>query len=230
MCSGAMLMSRVRRVCFAVPDPKMGCLGGATNAIIRQFVRRFDGELRDFEKAGVVLAVSNIVIALSQSELAQYAAWFDEFVIRGICDASHERAGSLTFLDASLKNEVMRIDFGGVGITRITRQLRGRRKLGQLAQALTRGGQVPLDGVGVDRRCGWRLLLLRLLLRRRGRGLSRRWRRRRARAARRGWLTARRRRARLCSRGLWSRGRRSRARCRRRRARRCRGSCRARAR
>jgi len=31
MCSGAMLMSRVRRVCFAVPDPKMGCLGGGSN-------------------------------------------------------------------------------------------------------------------------------------------------------------------------------------------------------
>ena len=31
MCSGAMLMARVKRVCFAVPDPKMGCLGGATN-------------------------------------------------------------------------------------------------------------------------------------------------------------------------------------------------------
>jgi len=31
MCSGAMLMSRVRRVCYALPDPKMGCLGGATN-------------------------------------------------------------------------------------------------------------------------------------------------------------------------------------------------------
>ena len=31
MCSGAMLMSRVQRVCYAVPDPKMGCLGGATN-------------------------------------------------------------------------------------------------------------------------------------------------------------------------------------------------------
>ena len=31
MCSGAMLMSRVRRVCYAVPDSKMGCLGGATN-------------------------------------------------------------------------------------------------------------------------------------------------------------------------------------------------------
>ena len=31
MCSGATLMSRVQRVCYAVPDPKMGCLGGATN-------------------------------------------------------------------------------------------------------------------------------------------------------------------------------------------------------
>lgn len=31
MCSGATLMARVQRVCYAVPDPKMGCLGGATN-------------------------------------------------------------------------------------------------------------------------------------------------------------------------------------------------------
>jgi tRNA(adenine34) deaminase len=30
MCSGAMVMSRVKRVCFAVPDPRMGCLGGAS--------------------------------------------------------------------------------------------------------------------------------------------------------------------------------------------------------
>jgi tRNA(adenine34) deaminase len=31
MCSGATLMARLKRVCYAVPDPKMGCLGGATN-------------------------------------------------------------------------------------------------------------------------------------------------------------------------------------------------------
>lgn len=31
MCSGAALMARVGRVVYAVPDPKMGCLGGATN-------------------------------------------------------------------------------------------------------------------------------------------------------------------------------------------------------
>ena len=31
MCSGAMIMSRMSRVVFAVRDPKMGCLGGAAD-------------------------------------------------------------------------------------------------------------------------------------------------------------------------------------------------------
>ncbi|MBE35747.1 MAG: tRNA-specific adenosine deaminase [Opitutaceae bacterium] len=31
MCSGATLMSRLKRVCYAVKDPNMGCLGGATD-------------------------------------------------------------------------------------------------------------------------------------------------------------------------------------------------------
>ena len=31
MCSGATLMARLKRVVFAVNDPKMGCLGGATD-------------------------------------------------------------------------------------------------------------------------------------------------------------------------------------------------------
>jgi tRNA(adenine34) deaminase len=31
MCAGATLMSRLKRVCYAVRDPKMGCLGGATD-------------------------------------------------------------------------------------------------------------------------------------------------------------------------------------------------------
>ena len=31
MCSGAMVMSRMTRVVYAVSDPKMGCLGGAMN-------------------------------------------------------------------------------------------------------------------------------------------------------------------------------------------------------
>ena len=31
MCSGAVIMSRIGEVHYAVPDPKMGCLGGATD-------------------------------------------------------------------------------------------------------------------------------------------------------------------------------------------------------
>ncbi len=38
MCSGAILMSRISRVYYAVSDNKMGCLGGATNLNdIKQF-------------------------------------------------------------------------------------------------------------------------------------------------------------------------------------------------
>jgi len=31
MCAGATIMSRLKRVCYALPDPKMGCLGGASS-------------------------------------------------------------------------------------------------------------------------------------------------------------------------------------------------------
>ncbi|MFW5883493.1 MAG: nucleoside deaminase [Verrucomicrobiota bacterium] len=31
MCSGAAIMARLGRVVYAMPDPKMGCLGGASN-------------------------------------------------------------------------------------------------------------------------------------------------------------------------------------------------------
>ncbi len=31
MCSGACIMSRIGRVVYGAPDPKMGCLGGAAN-------------------------------------------------------------------------------------------------------------------------------------------------------------------------------------------------------
>jgi len=38
MCSGAMLMSRLGRVVYGVPDPKMGCLGGAVDLNALQHV------------------------------------------------------------------------------------------------------------------------------------------------------------------------------------------------
>ncbi len=78
------------------------------------------GELRDFEKSVPALVVSSIGLTLAQSEVAPYAAWFEDFVINGNCDAAHERTGSLTFLDAGLKNRLLSVDLGGVGITRIT--------------------------------------------------------------------------------------------------------------
>ncbi len=36
MCAGALVMARIKRVVFAVPDPKMGFLGGAINILKTQ--------------------------------------------------------------------------------------------------------------------------------------------------------------------------------------------------
>jgi tRNA(adenine34) deaminase len=59
MCAGATLMSRLKRVVYAVGDPKMGCLGGATdlNALPRinhhlEITRgTMEGECRDVLQA-----------------------------------------------------------------------------------------------------------------------------------------------------------------------------------
>ena len=31
MCSGALVIARISKVYYGLPDPKMGCLGGATD-------------------------------------------------------------------------------------------------------------------------------------------------------------------------------------------------------
>ena len=56
MCSGAMIMSRMGRVVYAVGDPKMGCLGGATNlAALPHVNHRCEIEKGIFEEACTTL-------------------------------------------------------------------------------------------------------------------------------------------------------------------------------
>ncbi len=59
MCSGATLMARLKRVVYAVGDPKMGCLGGATDLNALPLVNHhlevtrgvFEDECRDLLQA-----------------------------------------------------------------------------------------------------------------------------------------------------------------------------------
>ena len=60
------------------------------------------------------------VFWLPESLLASVAPWFEDFVINGNNDSTKERTASLAYLDPSLKDELLRLEFDGVGIHRIS--------------------------------------------------------------------------------------------------------------
>jgi hypothetical protein len=57
---------------------------------------------------------------LSTSAAASWKAWFDDFVVSGNNSDAAERKGSLTLLAPNLAEELVRIDFAGLGIFRLT--------------------------------------------------------------------------------------------------------------
>ncbi len=72
-----------------------------------------------------VLDVADLVCWISGAGAAPIDKWFEDFVIAGNNDPSRERTATLTFLDPSLKNELMSIHFEGVGIYRVSRERQG---------------------------------------------------------------------------------------------------------
>jgi hypothetical protein len=79
------------------------------------------GAVREPELADA-LDVSDVVFWLRESDAAPFAAWFEDFAIKGNNDAKHERTALLAFLDPSLKGEVMRIELEGIGIFRVSHE------------------------------------------------------------------------------------------------------------
>lgn len=58
-------------------------------------------------------------LSLAESAAATWNAWHEDFVVRGNCDDAHEKTGSLVALDPSLTNELLRVEFEGLGIHRL---------------------------------------------------------------------------------------------------------------
>lgn len=69
-----------------------------------------------------VLDVADLVCWVSQAEVAPIDKWFEDFVIAGNNVREHERKATLTFLDPSMKNELVSVQFDDVGIFRVTRE------------------------------------------------------------------------------------------------------------
>jgi hypothetical protein len=62
--------------------------------------------------------VDDVTIWVAESEAPAFAAWFDQLAAAGD-DGSQERRATLSFLDPTLKGELLRLDLGPIGVVRV---------------------------------------------------------------------------------------------------------------
>lgn len=87
---------------------------------VKQSVASDDiGDARDREKAPGRLEFPNLTITLAESSASSWFAWFEDFVIKGNCDDSKEKTGSIVFLAANRQDELLRIDLFNLGIFKL---------------------------------------------------------------------------------------------------------------
>jgi phage tail-like protein len=86
-----------------------------TQALVAESV----GEARTFVESPDKLTFPNLRVRVAASGADTWTAWFDDFVMKGNNDPSHERSGKLTFLDTSLKKPLGEVGFASLGIFRL---------------------------------------------------------------------------------------------------------------
>ena len=87
---------------------------------VKQSVTRDDvGARRDVLKELGRLEFPNLRVTLSEKGSETWAAWFDDFVVKGNNDSAKERNGRLTFLAADLKTPLGAVSFFNLGIFRL---------------------------------------------------------------------------------------------------------------
>ncbi len=74
------------------------------------------GQMRDFQKEPGKLEFPNLVISLAESSAGTFYAWFQDMVIKGNAGENNERAGTLEFLDQTMKSPLLTIYFNHLGI------------------------------------------------------------------------------------------------------------------
>ncbi|MEO5955471.1 MAG: hypothetical protein ABIR36_07255, partial [Nitrospiraceae bacterium] len=74
------------------------------------------GETRDYQKEPSKLEFPNLVISLAEASAGTFYAWFQDMVIKGNAGENNERAGTLEFLDPTMKGTLLTIYFHHLGI------------------------------------------------------------------------------------------------------------------
>lgn len=77
------------------------------------------GELRDFQKQPAGLDFPNLVVTFAESSSQSWVQWHENFVIKGNNSQDYEKAGTLEFLSADLKEALFTLTFSNLGIFRL---------------------------------------------------------------------------------------------------------------
>jgi hypothetical protein len=80
------------------------------------------GELRDYEKVPSTLEVPNVTLTMSEANAGTWAAWLDDFLVKGNNSDDKERSGSIVYLDQTLKAELGRLNLFNCGIVGLAPQ------------------------------------------------------------------------------------------------------------
>lgn len=89
--------------------------------VIKQTAARERGDRRDARLA-TALELPNLRMTVSGPTADALLAWHEDFVVRGMNDASKEKTGSIVFLNAARDVEILRLELGGVGIFAMRRE------------------------------------------------------------------------------------------------------------
>jgi phage tail-like protein len=94
-------------------------LGIDALTVTQTVVAESAGESRTFAELPGKLTFPDLRVRVAASGADTWTEWFDDFVMKGNDDPSHERSGKLTFLDTSLKKPLGEVSFANLGIFRL---------------------------------------------------------------------------------------------------------------
>jgi len=77
------------------------------------------GDARDAARVPGRLQFPNVTITLAEVSAPTWHAWFEDFVINGLNDDTHEKNGALIFLSPNRQTELGRVTFFNLGIFKL---------------------------------------------------------------------------------------------------------------
>lgn len=106
-----------------IPDDTVGKVTKVDALTIKQkIVQHYTGKARDYEIEATSVETPNLVITLAEAFAKPFFDWHEDFVIKGNCDDTKEKTGSLLYLAQNAKDSdpLFTLDFSQLGIFKVT--------------------------------------------------------------------------------------------------------------